>query len=606
MVHPELLLYPAILLVITFWGAKREAKGEFAAEALSLQQAKLIQASAAIAIILHHVTQRVTKYGEVNMGPISVFNDMGFFFTAIFLFFSGYGLMVSLDTKEDYLKGFLRNRLPAILIPLWLSNLVGIGVHYWKRGSFLTTAALVKNLLGLTLINGNAWFIIELVFLYLFFAFFFSRFQNRKVSMTLMFLSVLGLMFVSFSLGHDYNEFNMHWFRGEWWYNALPSFLFGLIWGQKRETFETFCRQRYRRMLILFGLLTPVAYLASSFMTTNLGYYVGEVGIGRLCAGATLLVQTLSELVFLTFVLLLNMKITLGNPIIKAVSYLQLALFLVHNYFLEMVFLPMWLSPFLLYGATILAGLLCAALLTPIQNLLIRGVRKCFAIRFKWLPLAIAALCALLFFSLWTLIRRSREFPEEYAALQAAQVGDTVFYGRFEMDSHKPGKERVTWLVLERTDAEIYLLSEYGLGGSFYNRQHAEVTFTQSDLHDLLNSSKYLSMFSREEKQLMIPISGDLLSLPTMDEVTAFFPTDKDRELTITDAAERSGTNINILSKANNWAMKGYRSSWWWLRGEEPAVYAPIVTVDGTIESGSQEVNRPKGAIRPVIRLRLE
>ncbi len=49
--------------------------------------------------------------------------------------------------------------------------------------------------------------------------------------------------------------------------------------------------------------------------------------------------------------------------------------------------------------------------------------------------------------------------------------------------------------------------------------------------------------------------------------------------------------------------MKGYRSSWWWLRqdpGEESA-FAPIVTENGTVITGEKYVNKPKGAIRPVI-----
>lgn len=61
------------------------------------------------------------------------------------------------------------------------------------------------------------------------------------------------------------------------------------------------------------------------------------------------------------------------------------------------------------------------------------------------------------------------------------------------------------------------------------------------------------------------------------------------------------GTNINILSKVNDWDMKEYRSSWWWLRAEKRDIYAPIVTVDGEIQLQDKNVNRPNGAVRPVV-----
>ena len=53
--------------------------------------------------------------------------------------------------------------------------------------------------------------------------------------------------------------------------------------------------------------------------------------------------------------------------------------------------------------------------------------------------------------------------------------------------------------------------------------------------------------------------------------------------------------------------MKGYRTSWWWLRGEDglEMITAPIVTVDGTIEEDTKYVNKPGGAIRPVIRVHI-
>ena len=110
-------------------------------------------------------------------------------------------------------------------------------------------------------------------------------------------------------------------------------------------------------------------------------------------------------------------------------------------------------------------------------------------------------------------------------------------------------------------------------------------------------------MFSSMEKEVVLPVDGDEISLLTVDEAMEIFGSDKERELDVTEVAILDGTNVNGMSKANNWDMKGYRSSWWWLKGncENASIYAPIVTVDGIIETDKKVVNKPNGAIRPVI-----
>ncbi len=608
MIHLELLIYPLILLLITLPGATVSPKGTFSERALDREQAKRIQAFAAIAIVLHHLTQHITEFGNISMGPISVMNDMGFFFTSVFLFFSGYGLMVSLDTKEDYLKSFLGNRLPVILIPLWLSNLLGVIIRFLTLGSPGSTASVIKDLLGLTLINSNAWFIIEIAVLYLLFRVIFGCIRNRKAATVAMFVAVIALILLSASLGHDAEGSKSHWFRGEWWYNSLPSFLFGLVIGQIREKFFDLCRRRYRPLIITFALLTPAAYAVASVVNAELGYYVQPASMGRVCTAVTFVVQAIAELIFLTFLILIDLKMAFGNPVLKFLGRIQLFLFLTHKYFLDMIFGPMGLSPFVLYGVVLVSGIACAALLTPLSDFIISVLKKGVKKK-KRLAMVFALItCASLILMIGRSQKRSREFHEEYRVLTTAQVGDLVYYGRYEMDSHQLGKERVSWLVFDRTEDTIWLLSEYGLGGSFYNRAHADVEFRDSDLREILNSRKYLSMFGKEETRMLASPDGDKITLLTQAQAESFFASDVDRQLAITDAAERSGTNINTLSKANNWDMKGYRSSWWWLRGEDgsPASTAPIVTVDGTIEPASKEVNRPGGAIRPVIRVSLQ
>lgn len=49
---------------------------------------------------------------------------MGILFTSIFFFFSGYGLITSYLNKENYLDSFLIRRIPAVLFPFLITNII--------------------------------------------------------------------------------------------------------------------------------------------------------------------------------------------------------------------------------------------------------------------------------------------------------------------------------------------------------------------------------------------------------------------------------------------------------------------------------------------------
>ena len=57
-------------------------------------------------------------------GALTLFGLIGFLFVGVFFFFSGYGLFKSYKTKPGYLDGFLRKRLPVVLVPLYVINTI--------------------------------------------------------------------------------------------------------------------------------------------------------------------------------------------------------------------------------------------------------------------------------------------------------------------------------------------------------------------------------------------------------------------------------------------------------------------------------------------------
>ena len=623
-----LTVYPVLYFVFVFYGAGRSKKGEIAAEYLCLQQAKMIQASACVGIILHHVTQRVTTYGQLWRGPVTVFNYLGFLFTALFFFLSGYGLLNSIQSKPGYLRTFLRKRLSTVLIPFWVINLCVIlfrRVVYGVRGS---AAGILKDFFGIRLLNSNGWFVIEIVILYLLFFLLFSLIRNRDAALALLCIAVLLLIRFGFSRGHDPMYGNVSWFRGEWWYNSTITFVFGLLYARFRKKADEFCRKHYIMMLSVTAVVFLVLFCASWYAVDYLGYYHEHLPSGRRDAAITLAWQSAACIVFATLVMLLNMKITIGSRALRFVSKISLPLLLVHRYILDMDLPGVRISDFRRYALVLSAGMICAAAITPVinriisivnpkqpvspawvhdtleaQNAALKREKRLHLLRIGAVVCAVPALIAAGFMTFGRSFLAEREYREECESIRLAKIGDRVYWGRFDTDPVFPGKERLTWLVIKREGSQVCLLSEKGIAGSCYNQKHDAVTWMDSDLRGRLDSQLFTEIFSAAEEKSIILRNGDRISLLTPEEAMEVFQTDRERELAITDSAELNGTNINRPSKVNQWDMKGYRSSWWWLKGENSVkeITAPIVSADGAVLMAEKAVNKPGGAIRPVI-----
>ncbi|RKM62174.1 acyltransferase [Butyrivibrio sp. CB08] len=612
MANLSLLVFPLAIFVLVFWGAKIAPKGEFSAKYLERDQMMTMRTFACFSIILHHLTQRITNYGSIGKGPITLYNHIGFLFTAIFFFSSGYGLLYSYLNKKNYLDGFLRKRLSAVLVPFILVNIVTILVNRiaYKKGvhdNFLLT---LKQVLGIELLDGNGWFIVEIIVFYVLFTALFSIFKNKDVSLTLLILCVFAVIAFSFFRGHDYDDYKETYFMGEWWFNSTITFVYGLLYARFKDKIEAFFKKHYSELLISFFFLTFITtYLGIAF-NYMFGYYHEMLPTYRTDALITLIAQSINCLVFVTFLLLINLKIAVGNGALEYFGKLQLMIFLVHGYFVRIVFdhtkighFKWYLLVFICsYAVSAVLGLLSYLIRKKLTDLLCAIDIKKFGGKTITYILAAALVGAMIFFA-GKAIAISRYYDQEMKVLRSCSEGDVVYFGRFDTNGSRLGRERLEWIVLQNDGKRVCLLTKQGIASGYLNQKYEEVSWEGSDLRQRLNSEEFTKIFNEKELARIIERKGEVLSLLSADEAARYFATDHDRELSITDIAEAGGCNVNVLSKANNWDNKGYRSSWWWLKGDfgKKAITSPIVTVDGQISMTERYVNKPGGAIRPVI-----
>jgi hypothetical protein len=86
-----------------------------------------------------------------------------------------------------------------------------------------------------------------------------------------------------------------------------------------------------------------------------------------------------------------------------------------------------------------------------------------------------------------------------------AEIGDIVYWGRYEQDNRvENGKEIIQWLVLDKKQNQMLLLSEKSLDEKPYNMKAADVTWETCTLRDWLNNTFIHEAFSSGEKSVII------------------------------------------------------------------------------------------------------
>ena len=332
----QIVLY--CFIVLFFWGGTNKfgRKLEFNDDYTSLEIMKSLRGFAALGVILHHISQE-DIFQSRHVLPMFV--NAGAHFVAIFFFCSGYGLIKSLDTKKDYLKGFIRNRvIKTIVLPFYVNVLI-YGLLIFISGTKLPKERWIFNFLGLTMMNTYAWFPIVLAFLYFAFYLCFRFIKKRPVCLAviLVFIIVMGIGFCfnghfawwsgkpNWWLMTDPNKAKWWqgqmtlWFSGEWWVNSAPSFFTGLLFASYEKQIAVFFRKGYAVKFHVMLVLTMILHGLSLTGQAVFGYWTEFSGKGPGTAEKvrTYLLQVPLFLVLGLTVIVFMMKYHVNNPVTR-------------------------------------------------------------------------------------------------------------------------------------------------------------------------------------------------------------------------------------------------------------------------------------------------
>lgn len=293
-----ILVYISIFLILLY-DIKIFKFKEYNLNPLSLNNSNAMKGLAAVVVVLHHISQRID-----NPGSLILFRYVGYLSVSLFFFYSGYGLMKSYESKSNYLNGFWMNRMPKIIIPFILSNVLFLLIHIVLVGTKFSVYDIFTYILGIRLIDSYKWYIIAIVILYSGFYFLFKYYDRNKAILGI-FLLITCYSFICYLLG-----------KGGWWYSNTYCFLIGIIFGAYDKSIFSIIRKKYT--IVTLGMLLIF------ILTFVLNVFKGNT-----------LTSSIASACFVLLCICLLMKLDIGNKVINSLGSISYEIYLVHRIILD-------------------------------------------------------------------------------------------------------------------------------------------------------------------------------------------------------------------------------------------------------------------------------
>ena len=217
----------ALSIIVILWGGRFAGFGDrFHEDFLSKDSTKSLCGLASLFIIFHHIAQEGPFCSLTK--ELDFFYDIGYLLVSVFFFCSGYGLTLN-ASSGDYVKSFGKKRMPVVLVPFFVNNLL-FAANYLYTGK-APLPRILFGIPGLIQLNPYGWFPFVFLLFYLVFWFAQTKLATDKARLWLYFGTSLFVIAAFSVMGH------FAWWAGEpgWW--LKPGAFANAKWWMQQRTF---------------------------------------------------------------------------------------------------------------------------------------------------------------------------------------------------------------------------------------------------------------------------------------------------------------------------------------------------------------------------------
>lgn len=252
-----------------------------------------------IIVILVHVPAAYQNRIQDMIGSFAYIGVTFFFMT------SAYGLKYGIAHKKNYLHNFWIKRLPKLLVPAFLINILSVLNRTIFGGDDFDI---------LSLININRWVLVLLLFYFAFWVANSIKFSNKINRGGYLPDCIVCIVVIAYSLITYLADGRL----GTQWSTECFGFIYGLVFAQVADRYETFGKKKWLCKLcisVFIGLILGVTYLKFK-PVVFIGDYILKILLG----------VALSN-VLLQFII----KFKLGNRISRFLGRISYEVYLLHG-----------------------------------------------------------------------------------------------------------------------------------------------------------------------------------------------------------------------------------------------------------------------------------
>lgn len=325
-----------VIIMILLWNVKAAPRKTFFKDYFSLEISKGIQGLLAFTIILHHISVWLQSTNSIE-GLFVYYYYFGAIVVGFFFFCSGYGLHYSLETKSNYLNGFIKKRVLTVLVPFFICNYIYM-ISGQISGIRYSTKEIVAAFFGVLLLNSQMWFAVEIMIIYIIFYIIFKYIKNSQKAMCVMGLSTLLLMTYSFFIGRDFiTRSGGLWFHGEWWYNTTLLFFMGMLYQKfEKVIIEWFHKYYY----LILGLSLTGLVLCAKINARISAFYIHKkiVPMNPIYSikFGEWLAQFILAVLFVIVQILIMMKVKFHNRFLSFLAEYSLEIILINYVYIRL------------------------------------------------------------------------------------------------------------------------------------------------------------------------------------------------------------------------------------------------------------------------------
>ena len=192
-------------------------------------------------VFMTHLIQYMPEniYGPLDFMYIDVNRALGQLIVAMFLFYSGYGVMESIRYKEGYIVSFPKRRCFPFLVNFEIAALIYFFLSC-MLGQVPTFHYAVKGFLAWESFGNSNWYVFAILYLYLATYVVFRLRECRVFSKIPMAAAVFGVVFFS----GLYILWMRHEGKGGWWYDTIFCYSTGMFFSLCRNRMEVWISEK--------------------------------------------------------------------------------------------------------------------------------------------------------------------------------------------------------------------------------------------------------------------------------------------------------------------------------------------------------------------------